>query len=566
MSDVMYEPSVISSPVQPPHLPGMLPVKEVQRGLKMTRMPTVKTLRVPGARANRGAGANAALLKARVAKKPIMMTSLVKAARRSNGMEVRRGTTVSTPSQPKGKPGVSTLGAIGKGIGGTAGAVGSSLNTDNSGAAAGTGGNLDLQSILSQLGLGGGSLQALLKQMGGQPISLANKAGQPTQIGQLLTQMTTPYDLNTANTMAADEFSPLIKATQVQQQMQTAQAAQNQADIQNWYQQVVNAANSAIAGDSKASAGAAASDQAIASGLASSIGGSANPAAANVATAGANDAAFTNAITSSQAQYDNLIPALLKSDQAATSQRETGLQQQQQLALAMQLAGYQSQQAQTADQLRMQMQQANQQMDASKLQTLMGIKQYNSGLASSKASNALNTKLALAQMAEAAPSLGLKSELTQAQIQHELGTTPGQIQTQRIARAKAQQAQGNYLINAAKAKGTLALDQARLKYYGFQEAKIKNGILTAMAGGKPVKLNMANGIKYAGTLAGADGQGRLPKGGANLGKLANAIGGWLVSQGLRKGSQQYYTVGHSLMAAFYTSDGKAIIQDPKWFK
>lgn len=434
--------------------------------------------------------------------------------------------------------------------------------SSGAGSSASTGG-FDLNSILSQLGLGGGALNSLLSKMGGTPISIADKFGNPTQIGQLINQANTPFDLSTADTMAQHEFGPLISATQAQQKVQVAQAAQNQADIQNWYAQVVGAANQAIAGDAAISKGAAQSDQNIAASLASSIGGSANPASANVAAAGENNAAFSNAITSSQAQYDNQIPGLLKADQSATSMREQGLQQQQALALATQLASQQGQEAQAADQLRMQMQQQNQQMAANKLQELLGIKQYNSGLASGKAQNTLNTKLALAQMAEAAPSLGLKSALTQAQIAHELGVTPGQ--------QAAQQHQAyTDKLNYAKYLQTAGMNAARMKLIGLQGAKIVNGILTAKSGGKPVKVNLsAIGNSVAAKL-GVGADFKIPKSTWASGRagqtVATTIGSYLQSAGLTKGSPEYRRLAAELYTAFKSPSGQPLRPGANWWK
>lgn len=422
----------------------------------------------------------------------------------------------------------------------------------------GSSGAVDLNSILSGLGLGQGQLNSLLSQMGGTPISIANSKGQPTDIGKLINSMSTPYGPNLGSQIAAAQYDPIIQGLQVQQQVQTRQAAQNMADIQNWYGQVAKAAQDAIAGDASVMQGAATSDQNIASALAGSIGGSANPGAASVAKQGADNAAFTNAINASQSQYDNMVPALLKEDQAGVSQRESAMNQQAALSLALQLSQNQGLEKSTALQLQNQFDQQNKALDAQKLQTLMGIKQYNSGLKSQKAQQQLSTKLALAQMAEAAPSLGLKTALTQAQI----AKTYAGIQQ---GNYRLKQADIRLIQNGQKIALEKGMDSARYKQIQSQVLKNLNSLNPKNAKNPALSVDLVTAANNAAGLMGIGSDRRLVKGSGGPAKLATVIGSILRGRKLAPGSPEYRQIAYTLMSGFRLSDGRPIHIPNNWF-
>lgn len=414
----------------------------------------------------------------------------------------------------------------------------------------------NINSILGQLGLGGGQLDKLLASMSGAPISIADKNGNLTEIGKLLQQATSPLDAGLADKIAAAQYDPVIQGIELQQQVQGRQSAQNMADVANWYQQVVDAANAAASGDAKMGAGLPDSIKNIAASLASSIGGSANPASAEVASTGANDAAFAQAINASQSQYDNLVPALLKSDQAATSQRVQAMDQNAALQLALQLSQAQGAKAGEAAQLAFQIGQQNQALAGQHLQELLGIKQYNSGLKSEAAKNALNTKLALAQMAEAAPSLGLKSALTQAQIAKTLGETPGQLAQTKLSASKL--AAQERLWNSEILKNLNSVNP-------------KNPNNAAMSHALSVDLTKALG--QAGLLAGAtqikDSKGnftgdlQLAKGHADPRRLAQIIGN--VLRGRKVTGPTARRMAYELYQHFINPDGHRVKPMPGWW-
>jgi hypothetical protein len=394
-------------------------------------------------------------------------------------------------------------------------------------------------------------LQGLLNDLG-QPISLASKNGVPTAIGALLNSMTAPLSL-TGDQLAAAQYDPIISGLQTQQQVQGRQAAQNMADIQNWYGQVVKAAQSAQSADAAAGAALPGAIENISKDLAASIGGSANPGAGSVLASGTNDAAFAQSINASQSKYDNLIPALLQEDQAATSQREQGMNQQAALALAMQLAQAQGQKAALALTTNQSIEQQNKQLEAQKLQEMLGIKQYNNQLLGQRA----NTKLAIAQMLEAAPSLGLKSALTQADIAKIYSGIQHQTVTDKL--------------NWAKYLSQSGLNSAREKYYGLQGMKIVNGILTARTGGgKPVKVNLST---LGNAVAGKFGVGkdfRIPAATWNSGNagqlIATTIGSYLQSAGLTKGSNEYRRLAAELYSSFKDPLGRPLRPGAGWWK
>jgi hypothetical protein len=385
-------------------------------------------------------------------------------------------------------------------------------------------------------------LQGLLNDLG-QPISLASKTGVPTAIGALLNSMTAPLSL-TGDQLAAAQYDPIISGLQTQQQVQGRQAAQNMADIQNWYGQVVKAAQAAQSSDAAAGAALPGAITNISKDLAASIGGSANPGAGSVLAAGTNDAAFAQAINASQSKYDNLIPALLQQDQAATSQREQGMNQQAALALAMQLAQAQGQKAALALTTNQSIEQQNKQLEAQKLQELLGIKQYNNQLLGQRT----NTKLAIAQMLEAAPSLGLKNNLTEAEIQKALGTTPGQIASQKTAAYKV-------LVAASNARSSALLRSAETQ-------KILAGLNPKTA--KAVKVNLSKAFQNIYQTTGQT-PGVKPSKTYNGQRLATAIGSELQSWGVQKGTAEYRRLAAQLYSSYLSASGKPMIPGKGWW-
>lgn len=454
-------------------------------------------------------------------------------------------------AKPAARSGPNTLAKIGQSIKNTAAGLGAALTPDQTNDPLNQA--MNINSMLAQLGLGGGQFDKLLASMQGTPISLADKNGNPTQIGQLLNDITTPYDPTLGDKLAAAQYDPIIQGLEAQQQVQQRQGAQNMADVANWYKQIVDAANAAQSGDAKMSGSLPGDIQNIAADLANSIGGSANQGSGSVAAAGVNDAAMAKAINNSQSQYDNLVPGLLKADQATSSQRVQAMNQNAALQLALQLSQAQGAKAAMALQTNQDIAQQNRALEADKLQQLLGIKQYNSGLKASNAKDVLNTKMALAQMMEAAPSLGLKSALTQADI----------------AKIYSGIQQGN-----AKTQLAGLMDAAHIKLWNSQILKNLNSLNPKNATqNKALSVDLTKALGNAGYLAGAvpikdkagnlTGDFQLSKGHADPRRLAQIIGD--VLRGRKVTGPNARRMAYDIYSHFLNPDGHRVKPMPGWW-
>lgn len=227
---------------------------------------------------------------------------------------------------------------------------------------------------------------------GGPPVDLRALQAIAAHMGTMIPQGMAD---ELANNTAGAQFDPQIHDAQVGITQAPRQAAQNQADIGNWYGQVQGAEKTAAGRDHAISSAGVDSQRAALAAIISSLGGAANEGSASVGASGENSIGTLQALGGIQDQYNQDLAPLLKLAQsgAATGQQardEAGLVAQQQ-----HLADLQGQRGQV--------------QGATKADMLMKIIAANNATGQQNFQNRLNVSAA----AEAAQMQGLKVLLAQ---------------------------------------------------------------------------------------------------------------------------------------------------------
>lgn len=208
-----------------------------------------------------------------------------------------------------------------------------------------------------------------------------------------------------AEALAGLEFDPQIHELAVEQAKQPRQAAQDQADIKNWYGQVLGSEKTAAGRDSAINQAAQASVGDATSGILASLGGAANAGSGLVGAAGADARGTLAALGSAQDQYNQDIQPLLANERAGVSAQEMARQSQLAQDLAAKIAEARGQKGQSVVQHRMDITQANNALDESRANAGIGIRQANNALLQQR----FNNRLGLQQAAIAAQVSGVNA-------------------------------------------------------------------------------------------------------------------------------------------------------------
>lgn len=223
-----------------------------------------------------------------------------------------------------------------------------------------------------------GPTSQALKGSSGQKLS-ANEAN----FGQL-------FNVDpTAQAMAQEQFQPQINEQQLLVNRDPRQAAQNEADIANWYNQVTKDQSNAAQNDAVDTKQGVDATNAQTQALIQSLGGSANQGSGMAAAAGQNASGTLQAIGASQQGLDSELAPILAAQaaQQKTDQRnldQTKLANDQQL-----LQNLQGQEGNAQTTAQEQLQSANNSLDQARQQALLQIQQYNNSLDQQKYQNQL---------------------------------------------------------------------------------------------------------------------------------------------------------------------------------
>ena len=257
---------------------------------------------------------------------------------------------------------------------------------------------------------GGGAQQLSPYGAGFDPASLLGPGGNGDiyngNLVPLSLAQTGRLDPSSADAIAGAQYDQAIADLQRQQHQQPRQAAQDLADITNWYAQVMGAQTNAANQDAAMSAAAVPSLSNADAAIVASLGGSANQGAGTVAQQQTNDVGTLQALGNNEAQYNSDVMPILQLAKAGAMSNE----QAKQMALAAQIAGSiqdqmhargQAQAAALADIQKFNIGEADTQR-----QQALGIRQYNNQLRQQGFSN----KLALQNAAIASMLSGARAQ------------------------------------------------------------------------------------------------------------------------------------------------------------
>lgn len=247
------------------------------------------------------------------------------------------------------------------------------------------------------------STQQALKGAGGQSIdpNVAN-FGQLFNVDQ------------TAQAMAQQQFQPQINESQLALNRDPRQAAQNEQDVKDWYNQVIAAQGKAAGADKLATQQGVDATNAQTQALVQSLGGSANQGSGDVAAAGQNGANTLQAIGASQAGLDAELAPILQAQQAQAQRSQSNLDLAQQQSDRLALENLQGQEGNAQTSAQQQLMSANNSLDQSRQAALQQILEYNNSLKQQKYQN----QLGLMNAQIAAAMNGVSMAKTQAQTRY----------------------------------------------------------------------------------------------------------------------------------------------------
>ena len=193
----------------------------------------------------------------------------------------------------------------------------------------------------------------------------------------------------TAQAMAQEQFQPQINDQQLLVNRDPRQAAQNEADVRNWYNQVTGAQKAAGTADARDIAQGVNATDAQTKALVNSLGGSANQGAGLAAAAGENAAGTLAAIGASQQGLDSELAPILAAQAAQQKTNQRNIDQTKQADDLQALQNLQGQEGNAQTNAQEQLQSANNSLDQARQQALLQIQQYNNSLAQQKYQNQL---------------------------------------------------------------------------------------------------------------------------------------------------------------------------------
>lgn len=194
---------------------------------------------------------------------------------------------------------------------------------------------------------------------------------------------------NTAQNMAQEQFQPQINEQQLTVNQDPVQAAQNEKDVADWYNQVTDAQKAAGTQDAAATKAGVDSTNAATQALVQSLGGSANQGAGEAAVAGQNGANTLQAMGQAQAGLDSELAPILAAQAAQQKTNQANLDQQKLSSDQTALQSLQGQEGNAQVGAQMQLQSANNSLDQARQAALENIMQYNNSLSEQKFQNQL---------------------------------------------------------------------------------------------------------------------------------------------------------------------------------
>ena len=221
------------------------------------------------------------------------------------------------------------------------------------------------------------------------------------------------FDVNKmADAMANEQFQPQINDAQLTVNRDPAQAAQNEKDVQDWYNQVLAAQGNAANADTAATNAGVGSINDATKALVASLGGSANQGAGEAAAAGQNGASTLQAIGNSQSGLDQELAPILAAQAAQQKTNQANIDQTKQANDQQMLSDLQGQRGNAETTAQMQLMSANNSLDQARNAALMNILQYNNSLGQQKFQNELG--LTDAQIAAAMNGVSMGEKQAQA--------------------------------------------------------------------------------------------------------------------------------------------------------
>lgn len=235
-----------------------------------------------------------------------------------------------------------------------------------------------------------------------------------------------------AKTLAGMEFDPAIADIVAAQGVTGRQNKQNEADVANWYSQVLGSQETARGRDAAIGKAATGSVQDAAQAIISSLGGSANEGAGMVGAAGEAAVGTLGALGAAQDQYNADIRPLLQAEKAGSLSRERALGSNRIHDLAVKLASARGQKGQAQAAKQFEIQQANNQVLDNRLQARLGIMQANNATRQQRFNNAFGVEQA--KVAAAVSGGQLVND-----VMKSLAGSAGEAESRTVPYAKASQ-------------------------------------------------------------------------------------------------------------------------------
>jgi hypothetical protein len=243
-------------------------------------------------------------------------------------------------------------------------------------------------------------------------------------------------DPNMADKLAGLQFDSQIHDLGVQQGRQPRIAAQDLADIKNWYGQAEGSLATAGARDKATSTAGRNSILDATKALVASIGGSANEGSGSVAAAGDDAVGTIGALGTAEDQYNSDMGPIMKLAQAGASASE------------------QARQTQAAQDLTTQLEDAKGQRGDAKAQALMQILQANNATKDTRLTNMLGIRAA-------------NNQLTEQQYQNQLAEQQAQLSGLALGVKMT-------AANTAAARANAAINKPKPGTYGATSASVKS--------------------------------------------------------------------------------------------
>jgi hypothetical protein len=193
----------------------------------------------------------------------------------------------------------------------------------------------------------------------------------------------------TATAMGQEQFQPQINDQQLIVNRDPRQAAQNEKDVKDWYNQVLGAQHAAGQQDQAATSAGVNATDAQTKALIQSLGGSANQGSGEAAAAGQNASGTLQAIGASQQGLDSELAPILQAQAAQQRTDQSNIDQAKLQGDQQTLQNLQGQEGNAETSAQMQLQSANNSLDQARQQALQNILEYNNSLSQQKYQNQL---------------------------------------------------------------------------------------------------------------------------------------------------------------------------------